>query len=140
MNNEDVRQSVMSPNTWVRGLYMLLFALIYQMAEVVMVFLCIFQFVVKLLSGETNERLLDFGEELSAFMLQILQFETFNSEFKPFPLNPWPSIEDDNVAVVDAEVIDTDATEVEEATAEAADDSSDSTKARKKTGKKKDEE
>lgn len=92
--NDEVRQSVMSTSTWTRGLFMILFALIYQMAELVIILTCIFQFVAKLITGQPNERLLVFSEEVSEFILQILQFETFNTEYKPFPFNPWPELED----------------------------------------------
>jgi hypothetical protein len=91
--NDEVRQSMMSTNTWTRGLYMLLFALIYSLAEFVVVFTCIFQFIVRLVSGDINHRLLAMSKGVCGFMLQILQYETFNTDYKPFPFNPWPEID-----------------------------------------------
>ena len=91
--NDEMRKSMTSTNTWTRGLYMLLFALIYSMTEFVVVFFCIFQFISRLVRGEVNDRLLALSEEVCEFMLQILQYETFNTDYKPFPFNPWPEID-----------------------------------------------
>tara|TARA_B100001105_G_C22265054_1_gene388487 strand:- start:499 stop:822 length:324 start_codon:yes stop_codon:yes gene_type:complete len=72
---------------------MLLFAFIYSLAEFVVVFICIFQFIVRLVSGDINDRLLAMSRGVCEFILQILQYETFNTDYKPFPFNPWPEIE-----------------------------------------------
>jgi len=93
MMKDEVRQSMMSTSTWTRGLYMLLFAFIYSLAEFVVVFICIFQFIVRLVSGDINDRLLAMSRGVCEFILQILQYETFNTDYKPFPFNPWPEIE-----------------------------------------------
>ncbi|MBT3425406.1 MAG: DUF4389 domain-containing protein [Gammaproteobacteria bacterium] len=90
--NDAVKQSMTNTSTWTRGLYMVLFAFIYSLTEAVVVFICLFQFIFSLARGETNDRLLSFSKEICEFMLQILQYETFNTEYKPFPFNPWPEI------------------------------------------------
>jgi hypothetical protein len=72
---------------------MLLFAIVYSIAEAIIVLLAIFQFVALLITGQVNELLLRFGKNLSVFMFDILEFQTFNSEIKPFPFSPWPDEE-----------------------------------------------
>jgi len=47
-----------------RGLYMLLFAVIYGIAEIVVTFIAIFQFILVLFTGEGNERLIKVSREL----------------------------------------------------------------------------
>ncbi|GAB4347541.1 MAG: hypothetical protein Kow006_07380 [Gammaproteobacteria bacterium] len=74
-----------------RGLYMLLFALFYSLGELVLVAVVLFQFVSRLFTGEVNERLLQFGGQLSRYLYDALRFFTFNSEDKPYPFSPWPS-------------------------------------------------
>lgn len=88
--DDDIKESLTATETWVRGLYMILFAIIYSLTEVVLAAVVIFQFVIYLLTRSTNERLLEFGEDLAVFIYQIIQFLTFNSEDKPFPFGPWP--------------------------------------------------
>lgn len=100
--NDEVKQSMTSSSTWTRGLYMLLFAFIYSLAEFVVVFICIFQFISRLAKSEINDRLLAFSEEICEFMLQILQYETFNTDYKPFPFNAWPEIDEADVSGTNA--------------------------------------
>ena len=92
--DEDLKESLTATDTWIRGLFMLLFGIFYSVAEFVMIVVVIFQFVIMLVKGQTNERLLEFGDDLSAYIFQILQFQTFNTEEKPWPFAPWPYSEE----------------------------------------------
>ena len=90
---ENTRENLVRRDIWIRALYMLLFAIVYSVAEAIIVLLAIFQVVALLISGQVNELLLRFGKNLSVFMFDILEFQTFNSEIKPFPFSPWPDEE-----------------------------------------------
>ena len=90
---ENTRENLVRRDIWNRALYMLLFAIVYSVAEAIIVLLAIFQFVALLIAGQVNELLLRFGKNLSVFMFDILEFQTFNSEIKPFPFSPWPDEE-----------------------------------------------
>jgi hypothetical protein len=69
---------------------MILFAIFYQLAEVVMFMIVLFQFFLKLVTGETNSKLRQLGQNLGAYILQVVQFLTFNSEQHPYPFSDWP--------------------------------------------------
>lgn len=75
---------------WVRGLYMLLFVIIARLAELLVGLVALVQFILKAASNSTNENLTRFGQQLSQYMYDIIQFQTFNSEEKPFPFSSWP--------------------------------------------------
>ena len=90
---ENTRENLVRRDIWIRALYMLLFAIVYSIAEAIIVLLAIFQFVALLITGQVNELLLRFGKNLSVFMFDMLEFQTFNSEIKPFPFSPWPDEE-----------------------------------------------
>ena len=90
MDNE-IKSSLTATDTWMRGLYMLLFTVIYSVTESVLGLIVVFQFIHVLFSRDTNERLLDFSSDLSVYIYQILQFLTFNSEAKPYPFAVWPN-------------------------------------------------
>lgn len=75
---------------WMRALYMLLFAVIYSVAEIVVVIVAVFQFLCVLFTGSSNPQVLDLGQRLSTYVYEILLFETFNSERLPFPFGDWP--------------------------------------------------
>lgn len=87
----EIKEHISSTNTWGRALFMLMFGIVYSVAEVVLVTVVLLQFCFVLFSGSTNERLMRFGAELSDFLYQIFLFLTYNSEEKPFPFANWPS-------------------------------------------------
>lgn len=88
--NDDIKQNIRERKTWLRGLYMLLFLVCNSVAKVILYAVIAFQFVLTLLSGKTNERLLKLGQSLSTYTYQILAFLTFNSDQHPYPLGAWP--------------------------------------------------
>ena len=55
---------------------MLLFVFAYSVAEMIIVFLALFQFFAALFTGRANEPLLQFGKNLSAYIYEILDFQT----------------------------------------------------------------
>ena len=69
---------------------MVVYVLLCWVARVVLAAVVLFQFGTMLLTGRVNERLLAFGQSLSMYNYQIIRYLTYNSEEKPFPLNPWP--------------------------------------------------
>ena len=90
MTGNEFKKNVSSPPTWTRGLFILLFALIYGIAEVVVTAVIAFQFCYTLVTGTSNRQLRDFGQDLSTFIYQIMLYLTYNSEDKPYPFGPWP--------------------------------------------------
>ncbi|GGK56329.1 DUF4389 domain-containing protein [Amphritea balenae] len=93
MDNSDETAVISSPekqSIWWRALYMLLFGVLYSVAEVVLVVVIVFQFIALLVFKSPNGRLLTFGQSLSTYIYQILSFLTFNSESHPYPFAPWP--------------------------------------------------
>jgi len=89
--NDEVKMHVTNTQTWLRLLFMLLFAAISWVAKLVLIAVVIFQFLVKLLTGDVNEHALDLGGQLSSYIYQILNYLTFNTEERPFPFTDWPS-------------------------------------------------
>jgi hypothetical protein len=86
-----IQQHLKNLNTWKRGFFILLFALIFTVAEVIAWAAALFQFVTLLLTGETNPRLSNLGQRLGTYIYQILLYITFKSDAKPFPFSEWPS-------------------------------------------------
>lgn len=91
MSPEPIITTEIKRNIWVRGLFMLLMALAYQVSGSLMFIITIFQFVMMLLNDTPNARLLSFGRNLGRYLQQIVYFLTFASEEVPFPFNDWPS-------------------------------------------------
>ncbi len=79
------------PNFWVRGLYMLLMALAFQVVSAILCIVAVTQFVFALLTDAPNARLTSFGSGLARYFQQLVEFLTFGTEELPFPFNDWPS-------------------------------------------------
>ncbi|MGH6932610.1 MAG: DUF4389 domain-containing protein [Dongiaceae bacterium] len=82
--------NVKARGTWLRGLYMLLFIIIYSIAEFLGGAIVLLQFLLMVLTGRTNDRLRGFSARLATFMYQVALYLTFNSEDKPYPFGAWP--------------------------------------------------
>ena len=133
---DETRENLINPNIWIRALNMVLFMFAYGLAKAIIVFVAFFQFISVLVTGGANLPLLRFGKNLSVFIYEILEFQTFNTEIRPFPFSAWPeedhggdiwldepsfeetAFEEDNV--VDAEIAEEDNTEEETVDAEQA--------------------
>ena len=87
---QETRKSIMDRSTWLRGLFMLIFAVAYGIAEILLLVTAVFQFLYLLVTGKTVERLLIFGENLGRYFYQIVRYLTFNTEQRPFPFSDWP--------------------------------------------------
>lgn len=103
----NLKENVSNTSTWGRALFMILFGIIYSIAEVVISAVVVIQFLFVLFSAEKNQRLLGFGKELSTFVYQVFLYLTFNSEEKPFPFADWPKESAVSDSVTDESEVDT---------------------------------
>lgn len=89
--DDDLKHNISEHGTWVRAFYMVIFFIVYSIAEVVLAAVIIFQFLSRLLTAKLNAKLLSFGADLSKFAYEVLMYLTYNSEIKPFPFGDWPT-------------------------------------------------
>ncbi|MBT7334904.1 MAG: DUF4389 domain-containing protein [Gammaproteobacteria bacterium] len=88
--DDDTRKNLSNRNIWSRGLYMLFFVIAYSVAETVMALVSLFQFFHALFRGKANPTAQHLGANLGVYILQIVRYQTFNSENQPFPFSDWP--------------------------------------------------
>lgn len=74
-----------------RVLWMVIFAIVWQLAEIVLGVVVLVQLGYRLFYGAPNGGLQGFGDSLSQYLQQIGRFGTFNSEEKPWPFADWPT-------------------------------------------------
>lgn len=86
----DLRANLTRGSTWIRGLYMLLFAILFNVGELVLAAVAVFQFLAHLITGGVNSRLQGFGDNLAAYLRETAAFLTYSAEHKPFPFGAWP--------------------------------------------------
>lgn len=89
----EFKERVTAKPTWTRGLYILLFVVIYNIAEIVIYGVVVLQFLFTLFTGTRNAQLLSLGKNLSTFVYQVFTYLTYNSDEKPYPFAPWPGDE-----------------------------------------------
>ena len=87
---EALTQNLKSRNNWLRLLFMIMFAVIFYIAELLLFAIALLQFLFKIATSSPNKRLTEFGEQLGRYLYQIVRFLTFNSEDRPFPFAEWP--------------------------------------------------
>ena len=90
MEKGELKENLTRGETWIRGLYMLLFFATYSVAEIVLVVMVLYQFISRLITNQQNDRLLKLGQQLSTYLYQLIMFFTFNSEERPYPFAAWP--------------------------------------------------
>eukprot|EP01026_Neomeris_dumetosa_P003859 TRINITY_DN110324_c0_g1_i1.p1 TRINITY_DN110324_c0_g1~~TRINITY_DN110324_c0_g1_i1.p1 ORF type:complete len:153 (-),score=22.41 TRINITY_DN110324_c0_g1_i1:141-599(-) len=119
--DEQLKSNLTSGKHWLRFLYMVFFAVCLQVAGFVMWVLVGLQFLFALITGSDNLNLRRFGKALSEYILQALQFLTYNTDEKPFPFAEWPKVEipdepplEGEVEVADHESAVTDEVQAEE--------------------------
>jgi len=89
-DEKNVEECIKDKNVWIRLLYMILFTILYSIAEVVIFAVAVYQFLYVLFTGNKDDKILNLGKSLSAYVYQVLQFLTFNTESKPYPMGDWP--------------------------------------------------
>ncbi|HLD64418.1 MAG TPA: DUF4389 domain-containing protein, partial [Pseudomonas sp.] len=74
-----------------RVIWMLLFTLVWQLAELLLGVVVLVQLGYRLFYGAPSASLLGFGDSLCQYLAQIGRFGTFNSDEKPWPFADWPT-------------------------------------------------
>ena len=91
--NKEQKEHYKTRETWIRGVYILVFVFAYSVAEIVMGAVVFMQFMLLLFTGSKNDKLLVLGQDVSYYIYQVMRYLTFNTDEKPCPFSDWPGIE-----------------------------------------------
>ena len=87
----DLEKNVKMRSTWIRLFFMIIFAFLYGLSRLVTAAVVVVQFFHVLFTGGTNEQLKTFGHSLAIYSFEVVDYLTFNTETRPFPLDSgWP--------------------------------------------------
>ncbi len=76
-------------SVWPRGLMMLLIAVLVWLAQTVLQFLTLVQFILMLVDkGKPNAQIASFGKTLGSWLAKAARFQTAESDEKPWPWTP----------------------------------------------------
>ncbi len=84
----DSRQD--AENKLIRLLYIVLFYLVFGVSEIILALVTIVQSVLNLLSDGPSRSLQEFGQSLSLYIAQIVEYLSYSSDQKPYPFDDWP--------------------------------------------------
>ena len=74
-----------------RILWIALFVLVWQVAELVLLAVVVVQLAYRIFTGRPNVDAMSFGDSLSQYLAQIGRFGSFHSDEKPWPFTDWPT-------------------------------------------------
>lgn len=86
---EDIQENLKQVGTWKRIGFILIFAVIAGVVRTLIWVVVLLQIAAALLTGQTNQHILGFGQKLAAYLYHILLFMTFNTDELPFPFSDW---------------------------------------------------
>ncbi len=86
----ETKKNLTNPKTWLRLVYIILFAIAFGVAEVVIAAVVVTQFLFELIAGQPNQQLRSLGRSLGGYANEIIAYQTYASDDKPFPFAPWP--------------------------------------------------
>ncbi len=75
---------------WLRLVFMILFAIVFNIAEFVLAVTAVVQFVCKAITGKVLTQGIVFGQNLATYVYEIMLFLTFRTDEMPWPFAPWP--------------------------------------------------
>lgn len=74
---------------WMRGLYMVVFAILFELGKLLLLAGAVIQFLFLLFAKEKNAPIAAFGKDLSDWFARVAQFQSGTTEEKPFPFARW---------------------------------------------------
>jgi uncharacterized membrane protein YsdA (DUF1294 family) len=73
---------------WMRGLMMLIFAMLIGLTQTILHALTLLQFVLMLIDkGKPNARIAEFGKDLGGWLAKAAAFQTAQTETRPWPFD-----------------------------------------------------
>jgi|FLOH01.1.fsa_nt_gi hypothetical protein len=87
----DFKENVTSDAFWLKTLYIIGFFIVYRVLDLVLLLITLVQWVFRLVSGEPNASLTEFGQALGEYVKQIIHYLSGASDEKPFPFQDWPN-------------------------------------------------
>lgn len=92
MDTEDIKRELTVVDKWVRLLFIVLYVVLWRLAELVLAVTVLLQFLWTLFGGSPNPSLRDFGQRLGTWLREIVEYVTYASDERPWPFGrDWPA-------------------------------------------------
>lgn len=94
MMEEELQDNLKQLSTWKRIGFILIFAVIAGVVRTLIWVVVLLQIAATLITGNTNQHILGFGQKLATYLYHIMLFMTFNTDQVPFPFSDWALTEE----------------------------------------------
>ena len=92
IDTEELKENVFNQGKWLRLLWLVLFGFIYWWAAVVLYVIGILQFLFNLFTDSPNSSLSELAALCREWMVQIINFVTYQEKDKPYPFSELPKV------------------------------------------------
>ena len=96
VNTEELKENLSKQSNWLRLLWTAGFTFVYYFAMPVLWLIVVAQFLFVLFTNNPNTNIIKLSEGFKNYMIQILNFITYQADEKPFPFNEFPKSEDNS--------------------------------------------
>jgi len=93
INTEELKVNVFKQGKWLRILWIALFLFIYTYASLVLYVIAVLQFLFNLVTDSPNKSLSELAALFREWMVQIINFVTYQETEKPYPFSEFPKKE-----------------------------------------------
>ena len=90
INTEELKVNVFKQGKWLRILWIALFLFIYTYASLVLYVIAVLQFLFNLVTDSPNKSLSELAALFREWMVQIINFVTYQETEKPYPFSEFP--------------------------------------------------
>ncbi|MDH5189239.1 MAG: DUF4389 domain-containing protein [Rhodospirillaceae bacterium] len=87
--DDNTKKRLVDIKTWTRIIYIILFAIVFNVAEFIIAAITVVQFFTVLFTGQRNNRLAEMGGSIGEYISEVTAFLTFSSDHMPFPVSDW---------------------------------------------------
>ena len=85
IDKDEVKNNLSQIDNWLRGLFMVLVILAYNIAETIFIGLTIVQFFFVAITGRRSTDIEDFSKKVRDYIVTCLDYLRYESDEKPFP-------------------------------------------------------
>ena len=90
IDTEELKENVVQSSKWIRILFVIVFYFVYSWAALLLGLFAVLQFLFHLFTNEPNKNLTKVGVGFRNYMVQIINYVTYQTAEKPFPFSSFP--------------------------------------------------
>ena len=91
IDTEELKENVFNQGKWLRLLWIALFLFIYGWASILLYIIAVLQFLFNLFTDNPNKSLVELAVLFRKWMMQIINFVTYQEKDKPYPFSEFPN-------------------------------------------------